>query len=370
MSTLSTLGAIDLATASLWAELRAVAHSTPDKSKVILLRDVPLQYRAALQRQGANNLIDVDGEPALRLEHVEAWITNVRRTFHQADSAETIRPVTWLRRFNMAGINDHALDKREVTFAEKNAQERGFGPMMTLVAQRLNLPILPEQPSKAAATAADQMVDLSKVLSASDYAQVDPVVRTFYANPTSWTGDITLGFDGTQNHGLMCSVLTKVAAEAVTFSGASLVGDRMPTSGTFPFETELYKDAHGDTHWNRYVVDTDGRRKPLFIAGFTTKDGQIRETFTAAGMVDIPLYFNVTPYQGGVRLTLDPSHSSKLFTSFVDIEFTGTPSGDGGVDVHGRVAYKQLGRAAATVAARMYPMAAIADNNEVQLKSA
>jgi hypothetical protein len=185
-------------------------------------------------------------------------------------------------------------------------------------------------------------------------------VRSFYDNPTGWTGEATLGVRGAMEDahdffGLVGNVISRVGAKAVTVGGAALLGSAQPASGTFPLEDDLRKDANGLTQWNRYIVGKNGHRKPLFMAGFSVENRQIRETFMAAGTVKVPLYFDATPYRSGVKLTLDRSHSSELFTRFATIEFITKPAGDGGVDVHGQVTYKNLSGAQSTFAARLYP---------------
>lgn len=163
------------------------------------------------------------------------------------------------------------------------------------------------------------MVDLSKVLSPEQLAQVDPKVREFYQNPANFDIRTGVEFEGFLSRILLGEV-------ASTVSGFGDIPDRKDGFENYPLESEVYRDAQGRGHWDRYAV-VDGERKTVFNARFEVEGRQIKETFNVHGK-DVALYFDVTPYQGGIRLTLDKDKSSKLTTTS-NIVFTTTPTGDG-----------------------------------------
>lgn len=144
MSALSTLRAVDGAAASLCAEIRSLAR--PDG--LILLKDVPAQYRAVLARQGADHVVVKNGEPALKLRDVEKWVDDVRHNFHIADSCESIPGIKFWRRWAFGGLSDGKIGKRELKFAQEQSAKAGLTPMAALLGERLGLPAPVESAQK------------------------------------------------------------------------------------------------------------------------------------------------------------------------------------------------------------------------------
>jgi hypothetical protein len=165
-----------------------------------------------------------------------------------------------------------------------------------------------------------QMVDLAQVLTPEQLKQVDPRVVAFYKNPEAF--DVHTGIDIPKD--LFSHLLLGTIGPIASSLGD--IPDRQPGFENFPLEQELYRDAQGRAHWDRYVV-VDGKRRDLFLARFEVVGKQVRETFTVDG-VDIPLYFNVEPYQGGVRLVLDHTKSTKA-AALSNIVFTTVPTAEG-----------------------------------------
>ncbi|MBC7794762.1 MAG: hypothetical protein H7Z43_13745, partial [Clostridia bacterium] len=155
MSALSTLRAVDGAAASLCAEIRSLSRAHGPYGEVILLKDAPARYQAALLRQGENQLLHIDGEAALKLADVERWIEDVRHTFHLADSCESIPGITLWRRWSFGGLADGKLGKREVKFAQALSAEQGLTPLMALLGERLALPV-PANPEQELLSAPSQ----------------------------------------------------------------------------------------------------------------------------------------------------------------------------------------------------------------------
>jgi hypothetical protein len=168
------------------------------------------------------------------------------------------------------------------------------------------------------------MVDLTKVLAPSDLAQVDPAVVAFYRDPRKY--DIQAGVD-------FADGFSETFMDTMSFvSSLGDIPDRERGFEGYPIEQALYQDPQGRTHWDRHVV-VDGERRPLFLARFEAAGKQLKETFEVKGKT-VELYFDVAPYQGGVRLTLDNRRSSKLaYTS--RIVFTTVPDGKGGMKTTG-----------------------------------
>lgn len=171
---------------------------------------------------------------------------------------------------------------------------------------------------------ASAMVELAKVLPADQLAKVDPAVVAFYRDPRKF--DIAAGVE-------MADGFSTAFMDTLSFlSCLGEIPDTQKGFEGFPIEQELYKDPQGRTHWDRWVV-VDGERKPLFLARFEVKGKQLVETFEVNGKT-VALHFDVEPYQGGVRLTLNNGDSSKLaYTS--RIVFTTVPDGKGGLETTG-----------------------------------
>lgn len=165
---------------------------------------------------------------------------------------------------------------------------------------------------------ASEMVDFTKVLTPDQLRQVDPRVLDFYRHPQAYD--------------------LYVAGELVGSASRLVLGKLVPaladlghiTAEERLAEAELYRDAAGRTHWDRYTV-IDGRRERLFIARFEAVGGQVRETFDVRGH-EVALYFDVVPHAGGLRLTLDRERSAPL-ARLVEITFTTLPASQGVISV-------------------------------------
>jgi hypothetical protein len=159
------------------------------------------------------------------------------------------------------------------------------------------------------------MVDLARVLPPEKLKQVDPKVIEFYKNPGNF--DIAVGAE-------MPSFSSKIL-----FGASSLLADqgdipdRVKGFEGYPLEMALYNDQKGRTHWDRNII-VDGKQRHLFHAIFEAEGSQVKETFKIKGQ-ETALYFNVEPYQGGIKLSLDNKKSSRLATTS-NITFTTTPS--------------------------------------------
>ncbi len=186
------------------------------------------------------------------------------------------------------------------------------------------------------------MVDLAAVLDPAQLRAVDPAVRAFYQNPTRFV----LHVAGNYPDRLDRLLLGKLAP---ALSGLG----RLPTAEALA-ESDLYRDAAGRTHWDRYVV-RGGTRQALFIARFERVAKQIKETFYVHGL-EVALYFDVEPYQRGLRLTLDRRRSSWLAMPF-DITFITLPTA-GGVASTGEFA-DRAGWSGVTARFRMTPVVAL-----------
>jgi hypothetical protein len=210
---------------------------------------------------------------------------------------------------------DHALFERAAAGVEMMAGLKRI--MGSAVAQRV-------QASTTHRPVA-RMIDLAKLLTPAQLAQVDPRVLAFYNDPRAF--DISTGVD--LDNAPSALVLGSLGP---AFSGLGNIPDRGPGFEGYPLESELYKDLQGRTHWDRYVV-VDGKRQPLFLARFETAGKQVKETFTVDGK-DVALYFDVEVYQGGIRLTIDHQKSSLLALTS-NIVFTTVPTASG-VETTGR----------------------------------
>ena len=309
MSALSTLHAVDRVTAHLCAQLRARATVYPRLGELVLLKDVPVQYRAALARQGVRDIIAVGKEPALRLEQVETWLGHVRRAFHSADAVEQLAGVTWLRRFAFAGIHDGQLSKREVKFAQEEAEKHGLGPLMTLVAQQLGLPLvparegiirLPPPPAKVLPPAliekllADQRIDTHEVWQLAHRARLnDPVtdgreaLQSFRRqHAAAFSTDARAALDeylalgpingtvATVNAGLT-SLWQQTRADWRTEAlQAPPPGPSTPPSGYTFTKEQGYRVAHQMRDFFKRYPSTGGRQLSAFCSGWA-----INETF-------------------------------------------------------------------------------------------
>ncbi len=309
MAGLSTLHAVDRVTAHLCAELRARAKVYPRLGELVLLKDVPVQYRAALARQGVRDIIPVGHEPALRVEQVEAWLGQVRRAFHSADAVEKLEGVTWLRRFAFAGIHDGQLSKREVTFAQEQAEKHGLGPLMTLVARQLGLPLLPPRgplvqlppppakvlpPSLIEKLLADQRIDTHEVWQLAHRARLnDPATNGREAlqsfrrrHAAAFSSDaraaldeyLALGpIDGTRattNAGL-ASLWEQTRADWQTEAlHAPPPTPSTPSSGYTFTKEQGYRVAHQIRDFFKLYPSTGGRQLSAFCSGWA-----INETF-------------------------------------------------------------------------------------------
>ena len=201
---------------------------------------------------------------------------------------------------------------------------------------------------------AQQMVDLSQVLTPEQLAQVDPRVVAFYKSPNAF--DITSGLH-LPEHGFGGLLLGK-AGPAV--SGLGDIPDRQAGFEGYPIESELYKDAAGGTHWDRFVV-VDGVRRDLFRAKFEVEGKQLKETFNVNG-VELALYFDAEPHQGGLRLTLDHEKSSKL-AALSNIVFTTVPTEEG-LKTMGVYTCKQMAKLVeGTVEMRMTPKSQVSSRS-------
>lgn len=194
-----------------------------------------------------------------------------------------------------------------------------------------------------------KMVDMAKVLTPAQLEQVDPQVLAFYRNPMAF--DVQAGIH-LPEEGLSKFVLGTLGPIA---SSLGDIPDRGQGFEAYPLEQSIYRDSKGRTHWDRQVV-VDGERRDLFKARFEVEGKQVKETFSVNG-VDIALYFDVTPHQGGLKLTLDHGKSSKL-AGLSDIEFITTPTATG-LKTEGRYTCRQkTDLIKGTVAFRMAPKAA------------
>lgn len=162
------------------------------------------------------------------------------------------------------------------------------------------------------------MVDLSQVLSLADLAKVNPIVLAFYKDPRNF--DVKTGVDFSNN---FSKFVLGTLHPFLSFMGK--IPDRVKGFDGYPIEMDLYKDRDGHTHWDRSVV-VDGRRMELFDAQFETEGKWLKETFNVHGK-PVSLYFDVTPYQGGIKLVLIRKKSSFVMDS--DITFTTVPDGKG-----------------------------------------
>lgn len=149
--------------------------------------------------------------------------------------------------------------------------------------------------------AAPAMVDFARVLSPDQLKQVDPKVLEFYRDPTRFDVQVRANMPDE-----LSRVVFGDLAPALSGLGALPTGK----GAKAPLEMELYRDAGGGTHWDRYTV-LEGKREPLFLAKFELEGKQLKETFNVRGK-EVALYFDVAPHQGGLRLTLDPERSSLL----------------------------------------------------------
>lgn len=163
------------------------------------------------------------------------------------------------------------------------------------------------------------MIDFSKVLSPDQLKRVDKRVLDFYLHPTRYDVTASAGLPGTSDRVVLGDL-------APVLSGLGHLPANQGPGHPTPIEQDLYRDAQGGTHWDRYAV-VDGHREPLFLARFEAAGKQLRETFSVRG-AEVSLYFNVEPYQGGLRLTLDRAKSSELAASS-NITFTTLPNGNG-----------------------------------------
>ncbi|MDB5098276.1 MAG: hypothetical protein JWM80_2697 [Cyanobacteria bacterium RYN_339] len=163
------------------------------------------------------------------------------------------------------------------------------------------------------------MIDLSKVLSAAQLAQLDPKVAAFYQDPRAFDISTGVDFDNTPS-----TLVLGALGPAV--SGLGNIPDKGKGFEGYPLESELYKDLQGRTHWDRYVV-VEGKRQPLFLARFETAGKQLKETFTVDGK-DVALYFDVAVVNGGLQLTIDHKQSSLLAVTS-NIVFTTIPTATG-----------------------------------------
>jgi hypothetical protein len=172
--------------------------------------------------------------------------------------------------------------------------------------------------TRIAAAAPTKMVDLSTVLSPEKLKKVDPKVIEFYKNPGNF--NITVGIE-------MPQVTSKILFGASSLiSDQGDIPDRVKGFEGYPLEMSLYNDQNGKTHWDRNII-VDGKQRHLFHAVFEAEGNQVKETFKVKGQ-ETALYFNVEPYKGGIRLSLDKKKSSKL-ASVSNITFTTTPQPNG-----------------------------------------
>ncbi len=216
-------------------------------------------------------------------------------------------------------------------------------------------------------TVADKLLDLETVLEPHELAQVDPSVVAYYANPDRYRGmsqiEVVAGRKAPANlFDFMAQTMNLAATSVSAHVGGAVLGTQIASSGEFPVETELLRDRQGVTHWNRYAVGDDGRRKALFMASFVPEKGKIKETFTSAAGLRIPLYFDAEPFEGGVRLSLDTKLSSKLVTAFADVKFFVLPAGDGAVKIRGELKHHHLVRSTSAYTAVMVPKDKAADS--------
>lgn len=247
----------------------------------------------------------------------------------------------WLKNRNAPELDDRGLPTDATLFARA---AKGLGEMTGLrhtIARGLKQMVT----RTGDRTPVDSMVDLAKVLTPAQLAQVDPRVLAFYKNPARF--DVHAGTE--VQDGLLSQLVMGTIAPRL--AGMSKLPDRVEGFENYPLESEIYQDDQGGTHWDRYVM-VDGERKPLFLAKFETEGKQVKETFSVRGK-EVALYFDVVPHQGGVRLTLDQEKSSKLVTDDSNIVFTVTP-GPGGLKTVGEY-HGQDGRIGQTFTMTMAP---------------
>jgi hypothetical protein len=209
-------------------------------------------------------------------------------------------------------------------------------------------------------TVTDKLLDLGDVLEPHEMAKVDPSVVDYYANPNRYRGmsriEVVAGQkEPTSLFDFMAQTMNLAATKVSSHVGGAVLGTSMVSSGEFPIETELLKDREGVTHWNRYVVGDDGRRKALFMASFMPEKGKIKETFTSAVGMKVPLYFDAEPFKGGVRLRMDTKLSSALVSKFADVAFYVMPAGNGAVNIRGELTHHHLVRSTSAYSAVMVP---------------
>ncbi len=289
---------------------------------------------------------------------------------------EEVRKVTKLFTGALTGSNGPELDERglptDATLTKRMLE--GLATASGITGTLLRGGVLNARDAEgkhiAVHTVGDSLVDLAEVMSPDELAKVDPAVRAYYANPTSFTGDSHVAMVGTckKAEGLY-EIIAKAMNDAVihvtSYVGGAVIGTKAVTSGEFPVEDELRKDRKGDTHWNRYIVDAKGQRKALFLATFGVENGQIKETFESAVGVKVPLYFDVDAYRGGVRLKLDKERSSKLLTTFADVVFHVLPAKDGRVSIRGQLFHQHLANGCSTFDAVMAPLGAAGEDAKV-----
>jgi hypothetical protein len=222
----------------------------------------------------------------------------------------------WIKHRNGPDLDDRGLPTDKALFERTVQGLKEMAGLRRVTAQGLKQVVLKQDDRGSAGT----MVDLSRVLTPEQLKQVDPRVVDFYKNPNGYAIEAGIHLPSGDLSKLVLGELGPV------FSNLGDIPDRKEGFEGFALESELYHDAKGETHWDRYVV-VDGERRPLFLARFGVEGKQLKETFRVHGK-DVALYFNVEPHQGGVRLTLDHGKSSKLAAAS-DIVFTTVPNATG-----------------------------------------
>ncbi len=166
---------------------------------------------------------------------------------------------------------------------------------------------------------ADELMDITEGMTPEQASQLDPMVIDFYNNPTRY--DMTAVADMPQMHMFMSEAMSLVSG----MGNIPMQKEGESTATPAPVEQELWKDEDGKVHWDRDIV-VDGHKETLFHATMEMEGGQLKETFDIRG-VEVPLYFDVTPYNGGVQILLDTDKSSPMAPK--SIVFHAVPDGDG-----------------------------------------
>lgn len=153
----------------------------------------------------------------------------------------------------------------------------------------------------------DQLLDLSTVLAPPALDALHPEVARFYRDPGRYR--MRAGVHASRFSGALLDLLALVSRQ-----GRLPDRDRGEAGSDgfegYPVRQELYRDARGRTHWDRYIL-IDRTWQRFFIARLGGLPSHVVETFVVYG-IPVALTFRASVEDDDLVLSLVPKWSSPM----------------------------------------------------------